>query len=207
MNNCKVCSTISKNKRFQVVFVELRTQKPVVEILRGLGKAKNRGQEEGDRGQDGQHDADAAQGQANAAQNEKNQPFYVHAVYSNAKIPGKLVSTNEPASEKPPCLRLPVGKAPKASCGRHIIIHYNRKRRKLQTLFFAKFTGPAVRRSTPSQIRRHFYEAKRRFIGKGKGIGSAGNGRTVEPFSGNALYCGRRMEVTLRITKKLADIA
>ena len=76
---------------FQVVFVELRTQKPVVEFLRGLGKAKNRGQEEGDRGQDGQHDADAAQGQANAAQNEKNQPFYVHAVSSNAKIPGKLV--------------------------------------------------------------------------------------------------------------------
>lgn len=43
--------------------------------------------------------------------------------------------------------------------------------------------------------------------GKGRGTGSAGNGRTVEPFSGNALYCGRRMEVTLRITKKLADIA
>lgn len=40
----------------------------------------------------------------------------------------------------------------------------------------------------------------------GKGRGQAPL-ETVEPFSGNALYCGRRMEVTLRITKKLADIA
>ena len=52
-----------------MLFVHPGADEPIVEFLRGVGKAEHRQKKEGHRRQNGQHDADAAQRKAYAADN------------------------------------------------------------------------------------------------------------------------------------------
>ena len=56
-------------KGFQVLFVKFRTDKPVVELLGGVGKAEHRRQKKRHRRQNGQRYTNASKPQAEKAQN------------------------------------------------------------------------------------------------------------------------------------------
>lgn len=55
----------------QMLFIELCGQKPVVQLLRGIGKAERRHQEKRHGRKDGQHNAHASDAKTNTARNQK----------------------------------------------------------------------------------------------------------------------------------------
>ena len=66
---CPNCHPLLLHKGFQVLFIELRPQKPVMKLWGGICKAEYRQQEKWKRRQNGQGDTDAADAQRNTAQN------------------------------------------------------------------------------------------------------------------------------------------
>ena len=68
------------HKGFQVLFVKFRTDKPVVELLGGVGKAEHRRQKKRHGRQDRQRHSYAPKPQAEEAQNQKYQPFQFHGI-------------------------------------------------------------------------------------------------------------------------------
>lgn len=69
-NNANLCPNrhaLFLHKGFQILFIELRPHKPVMKLLRGIGKAEHRQQEKGYSRQNGQGDTNAANAQADTA--------------------------------------------------------------------------------------------------------------------------------------------